>query len=221
MEKWIADIVPFVGALAALIIGADVWGTKKRALFPKLVAAAIGCYALGSLHELVYHFVVQNNGYNGIYLGFLGTVGCFLFLLSASYGQLDRLFDDGNPAFRKHRILPVAGSLAVLGLFVPILLLPNLYPAIKIVAFLGWIPCILAAYYNGKHAILPDCGFHFVKAVRSYNAVAFGFSLLQSAFLLVRTINWVPGITVCACLTGISLVVLMYYAKKGAREWTI
>lgn len=220
MLKWITECVPLACAVVALIIGANAWTGGKRALFPKLVASAIGCYALGSLHEVVY-YLVQGNLFGGIYLGFLGTVGCFLFLLSSSYGQLDRLFDDGNRAFRKWRLLPVIGSLAVVVLFAPIFFSEEMHLPMKLVAFLGWLPCILAAYYNGKHAIFPDCGFLFVKAVRPYNAIAFGFSLLQTVFLQMRIVNCAPGITICACLTGIFLIGLMYFAKKGAREWTI
>ena len=50
MYYWISELVTLGGMIIALIIGKNAWATSKRAWFPKLVAAGLGCMALGCLH---------------------------------------------------------------------------------------------------------------------------------------------------------------------------
>lgn len=220
MYSWIACILPFVCSTVALTVCRKTWFNEKKALFPKLVALGIGCLALGSLHDLVY-LIVQSRQISGIYLSFLGIIGCFLFLLSANYGQLDRLFDDGSRSFLKYRLIALATPAVMLSLFIPIVFFDGIPLGMKIFAFLGWLPMSAASYYNTKHAILPDCGFVFVKVIRPYNIAAVALELSQALYIVMNVYRLSAGILVSSVAVSVSLMAVLFCAKRGAEKWTI
>lgn len=220
MYYWISEIVTLSGVIIALIIGKNAWATSKRALFPKLVAAGLGCMALGCLHDTVYLFVTGSYA-NDIYIGHLGVIGCFLFLISASYGQLDGIFDDRSKENRKYRVLALLAPMAMILLYIPSVVTDNLSPVIKVTDFIGWIPMIIASYYNFKHAIFPDGGFAFVKAVRPYNATAVIFGFAEVLYLTMYTLEKPLAVVICAAVLAVSACGMMFFAKRGAERWTI
>ena len=220
MYDWISSGFPLVCAVVGLIVYKKMWLNSKKALFPKLISLGVGCIALGSLYDVSY-LLVRNMQTNGIYIGFLGIIGCFLFLLSANYGQLDRLFDDGSKVFSKHRILAGLAPVVVIGLFLPIFFSEALPVSMRIFAFLGWLPVVFASYYNLKHALLPDCGFVFVKAVRPYNVTAVILEVSYTAHLVMRTYGLTLGVLMSAVVIGVALIGLLHFAKKGVSRWTI
>lgn len=220
MHFWFAEALPFICVLIALFVGRSVLFGKTKALFPKLVAAALGCIALGCVNDIAYYFIADSNK-NGVYIGYLGIIGCFLFLLSASYGQLDRLFDDGSKIYKKSRIIAFTAPLLLVTAFIPIIFTDKLQTEIKVIEFIGWVPIILSSYFNLKHAILPDCGFGFIKAVRKYNVTAVVFEFSQVLYLVMRSLDIQAGIIVGSVILSLSLIALMHFAKKGATEWTI
>lgn len=220
MYDWISCVLPFVSSTAALIVCKDAWCNAKKALFPKLVALGIGCFALGSFHDIVYQFILGRQVFR-IYLSFLGTIGCFMFLLSANYGQLDRLFDDGSRSFFKYRVTALVAPAVMLAIYMPIIFFDGIPFGMKVFAFLGWIPMTAASYYNAKHAILPDCGFMFVKVIRPYNAAAIALELSQAFYIVMSIYQLSAGILVSSIAVSLSLIAVLYYAKKGAAKWTI
>lgn len=220
MYDRIPYVLPFVCSAAALIVCKNAWYNEKKALFPKLVAVGIGCLALGSLHDVVYQFIHDSPMFE-IYLSFLGTIGCFLFLLSANYGQLDRLFDDGSSSFLKYRIAALIVPAVMLALYMPIAFIDDISLGMKVFAFVGWIPMTAASYYNTKHAILPDCGFMFVKVVRPYNAAAIALEFSQAFYIVMNIYKLSTGIWISSIAVSLSVMAVLYYAKKGAEKWTI
>lgn len=220
MYYWISEAVIILGLLIALAMGRDAWANRKKALFPKLVAAGLGCMTLGCVHDMVY-LLVTGTYANDVYVGHLGVMGCFLFLISASYGQLDGIFDDKSKENRKFRILALLAPLVLTLLFIPTYLSHRMTAGMKLVDYLGWLPIIVASYYNCKHAILPDRGFAFVKAVRPYNIAAVILEISEVLYLTMYTVENQTGIVVCSVFVAVSAVGVMYFAKKGAREWTI
>lgn len=220
MFNLIGEGMPLVCAVIALIMGRKAWAVKTKALFPKLIAAGLGCTALGYLHNLVY-YLVMGTAAAGLYISFLGIIGCYIFLLCASYGQLDGILDDGSREFRKARMLALLAPLGMHLLFIPILVSDQLSIGLKIVNYVGWLPIIFASYFNLKHALLPDCGFAFVNAVRPYNVVAVVMEALQVVYLTTRICHLSWGVAVSSALLGAAMIALMYFAKKGAEKWTI
>lgn len=220
MYDWISSGLPLLCSVVALILYREMWFNNKKALFPKLISLGVGCIALGALNDVTY-LLVRNTQTNGIYIGFLGIIGCFLFLLSANYGQLDRLFDDSSKIFKKYRFIAILAPVIISGIFIPIFFASNLPISMRIFAFIGWLPLICASYYNLKHAILPDCGFVFVKAVRPYNITAIVLEISYTVYIVMRTYQLTVGVIITSVVISASLVALLYFAKKGVSKWTI
>ena len=220
MYYWISELVILSGVIIALMIGKNAWITSKRAWFPKFIAAGLGCMTLGCLHDTVYLFVTGSYAKN-IYIGYLGVIGCFLFLISASYGQLDGIFDDRSKSNMKYRLLAMLAPIAMILIYIPILRMDNLSKIMKILNFIGWIPMIIASYFNFKHAILPDGGFVFVNAVRPYNVAAVIFGYAQVVYLAMSLLEKPQMAVICAVILAISACGMMYFAKRGAEKWTI
>ncbi|MBQ5712136.1 MAG: hypothetical protein IIV61_05945 [Oscillospiraceae bacterium] len=220
MYYWISELVTLSGIIAALIIGKSVWITPKGAWFPKFVAAGLGCMALGCLHDAVYLFITGHYA-DDICIGHLGVIGCFLFLISASYGQLDGIFDDRSKQTRKYRLLALLAPLVMTLIFIPALRADHLSPVTKAVNFIGWIPMIIASYFNFKHAILPDGGFAFVKAARPYNITATLFGFVEVVELTMYLLEKPQMVVISAVLLAATACGMMFFAKRGAEQWTI
>lgn len=95
-------------------------------------------------------------------------IGSFLFFLSANYGQMDALVDDGSKAFRKTRLRAILAPAILLLLYV-LFFIGAKDMEIRICvgmvsAFL--IPC---AYYNFKHIIIYDVDMGIIRQVKSYD----------------------------------------------------
>ena len=220
MYYWISELVALSGIITALIIGKKAWMTRKGAWFPKFVAAGLGCMALGCLHDTIYLFITGSYA-DDISIGHLGVIGCFLFLISASYGQLDGIFDDRSKGNRKYRLLALLAPLLMTLIFIPALQTDQLSPAIKVAHFIGRIPMIVASYFNFKHAILPDDGFAFVKAVRPYNITATIFAFAEVVYLTMYILEKPQMVVIFAVILAVSACCMMFFAKKGAEKWTI
>ena len=144
-----------------------------------------------------------------------------MFLTSASYGQLDGIFDDRSKSNMKYRLLAVLAPAGIILFRFLSLRTENLSVAMKIVNFIGWLPIIIASYFNCKHAILPDGGFAFVNAVRPYNIAAVIFGYAEVVYLTTYTLEKPQLVVICSLVLAVSACCLMYFAKKGAEKWTI
>ena len=111
-------------------------------------------------------------------------------------------------------IAPVCAAL----LYLPNVGIGTILLSTKISVLLVWLPAMVSVYYNLKHAIIPDCDFGFVKAIKPYNvlAVALGFAelfrltawnCLHNALLVITSI-----------LFAALCVAMMIAAKKGAEN---
>lgn len=220
MYYWISELVTLGGMIIALIIGRKGYTKPKGAWFPKYVAAGLGCMALGCLHDTVYLFVT---GYyaDNIYIGHLGVVGCFLFLISASYGQLDGIFDDRSKENRKYRLLALLAPAGMILIYILSMQASRTSETMKVLELFGWLPMIAASYFNFKHAILPDGGYTFVKAVRLYNIAATVYGYAEILYLTMYILEKPLLVVVCAAVLAVSACCMMYFAKRGAEQWTI
>ena len=220
MYYWISELVTLGGMIIALIIGKYARKSSNRAWFPKFVGAGLGCMALGCLHDTVYLFVTGFYADNS-YIGHLGVIGCFLFLISASYGQLDGIFDDRRKKTLKYRLLALLAPAGMILIYALTVHFGRISGAMLVLEFIGWIPMIAASYFNFKHAILPDGGYAFVKAVRPYNRAATVFGYAEIMYLAMYTLENPLLVVVCAAVLAVSACCMMYFAKRGAEQWTI
>lgn len=181
---------------------------------------AMGSHSLGSIYHLCQTLTTETV-LKGFTPSYLGRIGFFLFFIVASYGQMDRIVDDGSKKIRPARYISLIAPLCVLLLYLPNGMMDNLPTATKVSYLLVWLPAIFSVYYNLKHAIIPDFDFGFIKAIKPYNiiAVCLGFSEL------IRLTAWNylhnTQLVITSVFFSILCVTLMFSAKKGAEKWTI
>ena len=110
-------------------------------------------------------------------------------------------------------------------MFVFILWIPNMFadvPTItKVVYSILWIPAGMSLYFNLKHAIVPDMGFGFVKAIRPFNIAALSFSFLQLIHLtLWNYCDWIP-LLVSGTMFGATCILMVVMADRGVKKWIL
>lgn len=215
----IGDGVVVLMSIAALIYGFRMTVREKLPLYFQLSMGAIACLLLGYVFDVCY-YIVHGLIEEGYMIGYLGSIGSFLFLLTASVGYMDGIMDDGSPKIKQCRYLALIGPAVGALLWVPNMFADT--PVItKVVYTILWIPALCSLYYNLKHAIIPDMGFGFVKAIRPFNISAIGFTLLQMIHLtLWNFCGWIP-LLISGIVFGSSCIIMIVMADKGVREWTL
>ena len=206
-------------SIVALVYGSYVMMTRKHPLYFQLSMASVGCLVLGYLFDVCDYLV---NGYHGdgYMIGYLGSIGSFLFLLAAGVGYMDGIMDDGSAPMKKCRRIAWIGPLVAVALWV-VNMISEESLKIKIVYTLVWIPSTFSVYYNLKHAILPDMGFGFVKAIRPFNIAAVCFTCLHWIHLTLWCYcDWIP-LLVSGIIFGTSAIVMIVMSDKGVKRWVL
>ena len=217
---WIAELVPLAATLFSLIYGLKFFFKKGKPLCLQSITMAMASHSLGSIYHLC-QTLTSDNIVEGFTPAYLGRIGFFLFILTASYGQLDRIVDDGSSKMRGARIIALIAPLLAVFLYIPNALMEGVAIATKIVYALVWIPAIFCVYFNLKHAIIPDFDFGFIKAIKPYNffVLLLGFSEL---LCLTAWDYYDPMLmAISALVFGVLCIFTMAFAKKGVEKWTI
>ena len=215
----IGDGVVVLMSAAALIYGVVMMISKKLPLYFQLSMAAVACLMLGYLFDICY-YIVNGVPEEGYMIGYLGSIGSFLFLLTASIGYIDGIIDDASPVMWRCRYIAwIAPAVAFL------IWIPNMMADVtsltKIVYTALWVPAMFSSYYNLKHAIIPDMGFGFVKAIRPCNIAALCFTYLQLIHLTIwNYCGWVP-LLVSGIIFGSACIALVITADKGVKKWVL
>ena len=157
---WIAELVPLSATLFSFIYGLNKFFKKGKPLFLQSVTMAMGCHALGSIYHVCQTLTIEEV-LEGFTPAYLGRIGFFLFFIAASYGQMDRIVDDGSKNIRPARAIALTAPLGAILLYLPNGLMEDLPLATKIAVFLVWLPAIFSVYYNLKHALIPNLDFGF------------------------------------------------------------
>jgi hypothetical protein len=216
----IAELAPLAATLFSLIYGLKFFFKKGKPLFLQSLTMAMASHALGSIYHLC-QTLTTDHIVEGFTPAYLGRIGFFLFILTASYGQLDRIVDDGSSNVRPaRRIAWIAPLLAVL-LYIPNASMEDVATATKVVYAFVWIPAIISVYFNLKHAIIPDFDFGFIKAIKPYNV--FVLLLSFSELLCLTAWDYYEPIlmAITAIVFGVLCVCTMIAARKGVEKWTI
>lgn len=220
---WIAEIVPLLGAITATVYGLFAFFKKNKALYPKIVTAAMGCYALSCLYHICQTLLFEDPA-EGFTATYLGRIGFYLFFLTANFGQMNGIMDDGTPKMKPSRYIGLLGPLLAALLF-GVVLWAEMPLSTTITYLIVWIVAALSMYYTLKHAVIPDLGYGFSKAVRPYNISAFILSALDLLTLSVWACYDVAFgfviIAITSTLTGITMLITIRNLKVGVMRWTI
>ena len=217
---WIAEIIPLSATLFSFIYGLNKFFKKGKPLFLQSITMAMGCHALGSIYHLCQTLVIETV-LEGFTPAYLGRIGFFLFLIAASYGQMDGIVDDGAKEIRSSRYIAlIAPALAGL-LYIPNAMMTELPFPTKIAVSLVWIPALVAVYYNLKHSIIPDLDFGFIKAIKPYNILATCLGFAELLCLTAWDYFYNIQLVISSFVFAIVCVATMLAAKKGAEKWTI
>lgn len=217
---WIGELVPLSATLFSFMYGLSKFFKKGKPLFLQSITMAMGCHALGSVYHLCQTLTTETV-LEGFTPAYLGRIGFFLFLITASYGQMDRIIDDGSKRIKPYRYVALIAPILAALLYVPNAIIEELPIPTKIAVLMVWLPAVVAVYYNVKHAIIPDFDFGFIKAIKPYNILA---ACLGFAELLCLTAwDYFNDIllVISSFAFAILCVVMMLVARKGAEKWTI
>jgi hypothetical protein len=216
----IAELVPLFGAIVSFIYGLKHFFKKGKPLFLQTITMAMGSHALGSIYHLCQNLTsdVLIEGFTPAYLG---RIGFFLFILTASYGQMEKIVDDGTPHMKPSRDIGLIAPVIAALLYIPNYMITDVSMKTKIVYAIVWIPAVFAVYFNLKHAIIPNMDFGFIKAIKPYNILTLCLSFSELVCLTAWSYYYVVPLAISSIVFGILCVCTMFVARKGAEKWTI
>jgi hypothetical protein len=217
---WAAELLPLSATLFSFIFGLRHFFKQGKPLFLQSITMAMGCHSLGSIYQLCL-MLTNMTAFEGFTPAYLGQIGFFLFFIAASYGQMDRIVDDGTAATRPSRYIALTAPVCAALLYIPNAWIIDLPAAARISLLLVWIPALVSVYFNLKHAIVPDCDFGFVKAIKPYNILAVGLGFSELLCLSARNHLHNFPIIITSVIFAVFCVAIMIAAKKGAEKWTI
>lgn len=217
---WIAEIVPLAATLFSFIYGLRNFFKKGKPLFLQSITMAMGCHALGSIYHLCQTLTTETV-LEGFTPAYLGRIGFFLFFITASYGQLDKIVDDGTPKIKPSRYIAIIAPMVAGLMFLPNAFMDDLPMETKISVFLVWLPAMVSVYYNLKHAIIPDCDFGFIKAIKPFNILAVCLGIAELCCLTAWDYLYNAPLVITSIAFAISCIATILAAKKGADRWKI
>ena len=216
----IAEIVPLFATLFSLVYGLKHFFKKGKPLFLQTITMAMGCHALGSIYHLC-QTLTSDVLIEGFTPAYLGRIGFFLFIITASYGQMDRIVDDGSTKMKPSRYIALLAPICAALLYIPNYIIEVVPIQTKIVYALIWIPAVVAVYFNLKHAIIPNMDFGFIKAIKPYNILILCLSFSELVCLTAWDYYEIVPLAISAVVFGVMCISTMIAAKKGVEKWTI
>lgn len=209
-----------LSAMFGFVYGVVKFFREPSALYSRMIVFGVGCMMLGRLFETL-QILTAGEIHQGFHVGLLGTIGSFLFFLTANYGQMDSLADDGSPAMRKYRWIALTAPLAVAAIYMVTF------------SFAGWgeqavVDGILtlvigqASYYHLKHLIVPDVKGAIIYSIRGYNLMALIYAALCMAEMIVKYLPpaFIIRYVIYAALCVIAIVFIPVL-EGGVKKWRI
>ena len=216
----IAELVPLLATLISLIYGLRHFFKKGKPLFLQTITMAMASHTLGSIYHLCQS-LTSDTLIEGFTPAYLGRIGFFLFILTASYGQMDRIVDDGSSKMRPSRIIALAAPLCAVLIYLMNLVIEDVPTNTKVVYALVWIPAVIAVYFNLKHALIPNMDFGFIKAIKPYNILTLCLCFSELICLTAWDYYYLVPLAASAVIFGVLCICTMVAAKRGAEKWTI
>ena len=218
MQNTVFGLASFLVAEVAFGFGAARLFRRKIPMYLQLPVCAAGCFAVQQLSHLVNLWC---NVTAAVSIGMFGIFGCNFFLLSANFGTLDRIVDDGKDSRRARRRAFIA---------------PAAMAALDAAAFLSWkdrdlfcavmwlamlCPALPASYFDLKHILLPMDPFGFLRATKPCNIAALAFYPVTAAYVICSAFAESAVIGLHAILMSLAVLALSICAVKGAKIWGI
>lgn len=217
---WTAELAPLFATLCSLFYGLKHFFKKGKPLFLQTITMAMGSHALGSIYHLCQS-LTSDRLVEGFTPAYLGRIGFFLFIITASFGQMDKIVDDGSSKMKPSRYIALIAPVCAVLLYIPNYIHIAVPFRTKIIYALVWIPAIIAVYFNLKHALIPNLDFGFIKAIKPYNVLTLSLCFSELICLTAWDYYYVVLLAVSSVVFGILCFCTMVAAKKGAEKWTI
>lgn len=218
MQEIIVCLISFLIAAFAFGFGAAKLFKKKKPLYLQLLVCAAGCFALQQLSNAVNLWCEIKEP---VSVGMFGIFGCNFFLLSANFGTLDRIVDDGENTGKARKAAfaaPAVMALLAAAVFFSWIEKDTFCAVMWLIMLL---PALPASYYNLKHILLPTDPFGFLSATRSCNVAALVLYFVMAVYAFFSAS---AGVILCGCssvLMSLSVLCLALCAVKGAEKWGI
>ena len=217
---WIAELAPLAATLFSLIYGLRYFFKKGKPLCLQSITMAMACHALGSVYHLC-QTLTSDQLVEGFTPAYLGRIGFFLFIITASYGQLDRIVDDGSEKMRSARIIALIAPVLAVLLYIPNALIEDVSIMTKLTYAVVWIPAAISVYFNLKHVLIPDFDFGFIKAIKPYTGCVLCLGVSELLCLTAWDYYFPIPLAITSLLFGALCILTMLSAKKGVEKWTI
>ncbi len=218
MQNLIFGLVSFLIAAFAFGFGAAKLFKKKKPLYLQILVAAAGCFAI---EQLSYIVNILCDVTAAVSIGMFGIFGCNFFLLSANFGTLDKIVDDGKGTKKARAISVIA---------------PVIMAALTAFAFFTWekidmfsavmwlimlLPALPASYFNLKHILLPMDAFCFLRATKPCNISALVFYVLTAVYVICSANMGSTLSGIISLAMSLSVLALSISAVRGAEKWGI
>ena len=212
-------LVSFIIAAAAFWLGAIELFAKRKPFYMKLLVCASGCFMLEQQLLLVNLWCGVHEVFS---IGMLGILGCNYFLLSANYGTLDKIVDDGVKKNRAVKLVSVIAPVMIA------LFCVNDFFVWKdkdIICAVMWmlmlLPAIPASYFNLKHILLPRDACGFLRATRPCNISALILYVVMTAFVACSASDSSRLVGIFSVLMSLAVLGITISAIMGAKKWGI
>ena len=214
-----SNLAMFICMAISFTYGVARFFKKGKALYLQMIVGGLGCMMLGRLFQLVT-ILTRGMFPEGFHIGTLGIVGGFVFFLSANYGQMDKLLDDGAIENRKYRLLGLLAPLALACIYAFVFLFRIETEGVIVNAIMTAI-IMFASYFNLKHFIFPDVEFGIIRSIRGYNLIALLLAVLSvGEIVLLRWNKMIPLLILYAAICAVSIAIVPIL-EKGVKKWAI
>ena len=217
---WIPELLSLSATIFSFFYGLRHFFKRGKPLFLQSITMAMACHSLGNIYYLCL-MLTGRTVFEGFTPAYLGHIGFFLFFVAASYGQMDRIVDDGSPALKPSRYLALIAPVCAALLYIPNICYGSLSTVTRVSMLLVWVPALFSLYFNCKHALIPDCDFGFVKAVKHYNILAVGLGFAELFALTAQNQHHGIVFMVTSVIFSVFSIAIMFAARKGAEKWMV
>ena len=220
MTDVVLGLLSFLIAASAFVFGVRKLFRKKKPLYLQLLVCAAGCFALQQLSGITLLWCGAAS--KTVSIGMLGIFGCNFFLLSANYGTLDRVVDDGGAENKRARRMALTAPVIAAVLMAAVFAAwrsRDLFCAI--VWLFMFVPALPASYFNLKHILLPIDDFEILKATRLCNVAALCFYVVTAAYIVCTAFEGAVLGGIASIAMSLSASGLVFAAVRGAEKWGI
>lgn len=214
-----SNLAIFICTAVSFTYGAIRFFKKRKALYLQMIVGGIGCMMLSRAFQFIT-ILTRGSFPSGFHIGTLGMAGGFLFFLSANYGQMDKLLDDGARENKKYRLFALIAPCVLAGIYSLLFLIPAAADN-RVIYGIMTLVIMFASYFNLKHFIFPDVEFGFIRSIRGYNLIALMLAVLSVGEMVLLALNMqIPLLILYVAICAVSIAIVPIL-EKGVKKWAI